>query len=206
MKPRTSVRRRVRLSLLLVLSAAPLLAAVDRGESPPLDGFDRFVEADGALRFPGPSVRDELVHLGSWFVPEGGAAGFHHVYTQAEAVAAYRATGAWPDGTALVKELRGHRRADYTTGTRVASPTDATQWFVMVKDREGRFPGSPLWREGWGWALFLADDPERNVATDFAIDCQGCHLPARDRDWVYAEGYPRLDHRPGPAAAPGKGR
>lgn len=157
-----------------------------------LDGFERFVRADGSFTFPGESVREGLVHLGSWFVPAGGAAGFHHVYTQPEAVAAWRATGAFPDGTVLVKELRNHVRADYTTGADVASATAPTQWFLMVKDRRDRYPGNPLWQEGWGWALFKADDPGRNVARSFAADCQGCHVPARETDWVYTQGYPRL--------------
>lgn len=160
-----------------------------------LDGFDRFVRADGTFDFPGESFRDGLVHLGSWFVPEGDAAGFHHVYTQPEALAAYRETGAFPDGTVLVKELRSHRRADYTTGTNVASATGPTQWFLMVKDAGGRAAQGPLWKEGWGWALFKADRPAVNVAESFERDCQGCHLPARATDWVYVDGYPRLAPR-----------
>ena len=158
-----------------------------------LDGYDRFVAADGSFTFPGPSFRQDLAHLGSWFVPEGPAAGFHHVYTQPEAIAAYRARGAFPDGTVLVKELRGHVRKAYTTGADVASATATTQWFLMVKDRRGRFPEDPLWQEGWGWALFRADDPSRNVATSFQADCQGCHAPARETDHVYVGGYPRLE-------------
>lgn len=158
-----------------------------------LDGHARFVAEDGSFVFPGESAREGLVHLGSWFVPEGAAAGFHHVYTQAEAIAAYRATGRFPDGTVLLKELRGHTRGSYTTGSDVASATRPTQWFLMVKDRKGRYPGHPLWAEGWGWALFEADAPTRNVATSFGGSCQGCHVPARETDWVYTQGYPRLE-------------
>jgi hypothetical protein len=64
-----------------------------------------------------------------------------------------------------------------------------------VKDGTERFPESPLWKEGWGWALFRADAPGKNAATSFAADCQGCHLPARETDWVYVQGYPRLGGR-----------
>lgn len=177
-------------SFAAIAAAAATLAAADG--PPALDGFERFVRRDGSFVFPGESVRAELVHLGSWFVPEGEAAGFHHVYTQPEAVSAYRDSGEFPDGTVLVKELRDHARAAYTTGADVASPRAVTQWFLMVKDRRGRFPESPLWREGWGWALFRADEPGKNVATSFEADCQGCHVPARATDWVYVQGYPRL--------------
>jgi hypothetical protein len=167
-------------------------ASIGAGSAESLDGFERFVRPDGSFTFPGQSVRDDLVHLGSWFVPEGGAAGFHHVYTQAAAVVAYRETGEFPDGTVLVKELRNHTRADYTTGAGVASATAPTQWFLMVKDRKNRHAGDPLWANGWGWALFKSDAPGRNVAQSFAADCQGCHLPAQATDWVYTRGYPRL--------------
>ena len=171
-----------------LLSAVPLAA----GEPASLDGYERFVRSDGSFRFSREAGREGLVHLGSWFVPEGEAAGFHHVYTQAEAIAAFRATGAFPDGTALVKEIVRHERSDYTTGANVALARETAQWFLMVKDRKGRFPGNPLWGEGWGWALFLSDAPGRNVATDLRVDCLGCHAPARRRDWVYTEGYPAL--------------
>lgn len=160
-----------------------------------LDGYSRFVREDGSFTFPGEAAREGLVHLGSWFVPEGDADGFHHVYTQPEAIDAFRATGAFPDGTVLVKELRDHARGSYTTGGDVASATRATRWFLMVKDRRNRYPGDPLWQEGWGWALFEADAPGENVARSFAADCQACHIPARDSDWVYTQGYPRLDPR-----------
>lgn len=175
----------------VLLSGLALMASLS-AEAETLDGYERFVKPDGSFTFSGEPVRDGLVHLGDWFVPEGPAAGFHHVYTQSEAIKAYRATGVFPDGTVLVKELRNHQTANYTTGANVASATAPTQWFLMVKDAKGRFPGDPLWKNGWGWALFKADAPTKNVATSFAADCQGCHLPARATDWVYTTGYPRL--------------
>jgi hypothetical protein len=160
----------------------------------PLDGHERFVREDGSLHFT-RAATEGLVHLGSWFVPAGDAAGFHHVYTQPEAIAAYRETGRFPDGTALVKEIVSDRRASYTTGADVASATSTRQWFVMVKDATERFDASAVWGEGWGWALFRSEDPARNAATDFRSDCLGCHAPARATDWVYTEGYPSLRNR-----------
>lgn len=160
-----------------------------------LDGHERFVRPDGTFAFPGAAAREGLVHLGSWFVPEGAARGFHHVYTQPEAIAAYRKTGVFPDGTALLKELRRDQRATYSTGADVASATEITQWFLMVKDTRDRHPQDPRWKEGWGWALFKADAPGVNVAASFLADCQGCHTPARNTDWVYVDGYPELRPR-----------
>ena len=74
-----------------------------------------------------------MVHLGSWFVPEGGASGFHDVYTEKESVESYRETGKFPDGATLVKELRAAQSGVFTTGAGVSHATvDIKQWFVMV--------------------------------------------------------------------------
>lgn len=159
-----------------------------------LDETRQFVHADGSLHFS-RTVTEGLAHLGSWFVPAGDAAGFHHVYTQPEAIVAFRETGGFPDGTVLVKEIVSDRRANYTTGADVASVTTTRQWFLMVKDATGRHPDNPLWGDGWGWGLFLSEDPSKNAATDYRKDCLGCHAPAQARDWVYTEGYPVLRHR-----------
>ena len=62
----------------------------------------------------------------------------------------------------------------------------------MIKDTRNRFPSHPLWGEGWGWALVNADRPDHVVTRHFRTDCLGCHLPARQTDWVFLQGYPTL--------------
>ena len=157
------------------------------------DEFSPYVDANGYISLP-DGFRTSMVHLGSWFVPEGGASGFHDVYTEKESVEAYRRTGKFPDGATLVKELRASKSGSFTTGQGVSYATsDLKQWFVMIKDSKNRFAGNPLWGEGWGWALYKPDDPSKNVATNFQTDCLGCHVPAKDRDWVYTEAYPTLN-------------
>jgi len=151
------------------------------------------VDDKGGISLP-KDFRKNLTHLGSWFVPEGDASGFHDVYTQPSTVDAFRKTGVFPDGAVLVKELRAHKAGNYTTGSGVAHATDGLkQWFVMVKDSKGKFEKkSPLLGDGWGWALFKPDAPQKNVATDYKADCLGCHAPAQKTDWVYIEAYPTL--------------
>ena len=171
------------LALMFGLVSIPLVAD---------DGFSPYVDADGNISFP-DGFRTSMVHLGSWFVPEGGASGFHDVYTEKESVEAYRRTGKFPDGATLVKELRASKSGSFTTGQGVSYATNGLkQWFVMIKDSKNRFAGNPLWGEGWGWALYKPDDPGKNAATNFRTDCLGCHVPAKDRDWVYTEAYPTL--------------
>jgi hypothetical protein len=156
------------------------------------EAFSPYVDANGKISFP-DGFRTSMVHLGSWFVPEGGASGFHDVYTEKASVEAYRRTGKFPDGATLVKELRASNSGSFTTGQGVSYATsELKQWFVMIKDTEGRFTDNPLWGEGWGWALFKPDDSSKNVASNFKADCLGCHVPAKDRDWIYTEAYPTL--------------
>ena len=156
------------------------------------DIFSSYVDAKGNISFP-DGFRTSMVHLGSWFVPEGGASGFHDVYTEKTSVDAYRKTGQFPDGATLVKELRASKTGDYTTGKGVSHSTDGLkQWFVMVKDAKGRHANNPLWGDGWGWALFKPGDKASNAASNYQADCLGCHQPAKANDWVYTEAYPIL--------------
>lgn len=154
--------------------------------------FSPYVDDQGAIERP-RDYRMKWVHLGSWVVPGENAPGygFHDVYTQPDAAQAFRENGVFPDGAVLVKEIRTVETADMTTGT-ASWAGDPAVWFVMVKDRKNRFPGNPIWGEGWGWALFKSDNPEKNVASNFRKDCLPCHMPAKENDWVYLRGYPTL--------------
>jgi hypothetical protein len=155
--------------------------------------FTPLVDDKGNISFP-DGFEQDMAHLGSWYVPEGGASGFHQVYTQSSSVDEFKKTGTFVDGTVLVKELRHSKVGNYTTGTNVSYATsEIKQWFVMVKDSKNRFTDNPLWGDGWGWALFKADDKSKNVATNYKTDCLGCHIPAKDKDWIYTEAYPILN-------------
>jgi cytochrome c len=75
-------------------------------------------------------------------------------------------------------------------------------WFVVVKDRGNRFPGNPFWGDGWGWALFKSNAPYTQTARDYKQDCLNCHVPARETDYIYTQGYPAIHDRPGIARIP----
>ena len=162
----------------------------------------QYFDESGQIILP-TDYRTEWTFIGTWSIADTnqasaaamghgtGAAGFHNVYTQPETVEAFRATGEFPDGAVLVKELLKGHTAGLTTGT-ASWGEEIEGWFVMVKDRQGRFEGNPLWGLGWGWALFDADDPTETVTKDFRRECLGCHIPAKDTDWIYIFGYPVL--------------
>lgn len=158
--------------------------------------YSNYVDKNGQISLP-VDYRKTWSHLGTWVVGDKQAPGygFHDVYTQPEAVEAYRKTGEFPDGAVLVKEIRKVDEGAQTTGL-AQWAGEMSVWFVMVKDRKERFKGNPHWAEGWGWALYEAKDPKTNVSKGFQETCLGCHVPAKETDWVYTRGYPTLVKTP----------
>jgi cytochrome c len=161
--------------------------------APKSDAFSPYVTKDGGIPLP-DDYREKFMHLGTWAVatkPDKPVDELHIVYTRPEDVQAYRRDGNFPDGAVLVKEVTTVDSAKLTTG-QASWKTGIKIWFVMVKDAKGRFPKNDLWGDGWGWALYEAKDPKRNVATDYKTDCIQCHIPAKQDDWLYIRGYPVL--------------
>jgi hypothetical protein len=154
--------------------------------------FSPYVDQVGNIRLPA-DFRITMAHLGSWFSPEGDASGFHDVYTEAASVLYYRKHGKFPDGATIVKEVRSAKTGDYTTGKNISFATgEIKQWFVMIKDTQGRFPGHASWGDGWGWALIKTKDVNKNISTNYTADCIHCHMPAKKNDWIYVNEYPTL--------------
>jgi len=133
--------------------------------------------------------------LGSWAIaadsPTAGSKEMHNVFVSPGSIAAYRKSGKWKDGTVLVKEVYATQTGSMTTGT-VSHANQLKGWFVMVKDSKNSHPGSKLWGDGWGWSWFDAAKPTQTTSTDYHTDCQGCHIPAKNTDWIYTQGYPVL--------------
>ncbi len=166
------------------------------------DTYTTLVDSSGKIAIP-ERFRSEWVFLGTWSVAEQdaeqsseasgrGAAELHNVYTQPDVIEAYRQTGEFPDGAVLVKELLTGATKPMTTGV-VSRGTDIEGWFILVKDTQNRFTSNPLWGDGWGWVLYSSEDRTAPVTRSYQSECLGCHIPARDTDWIYVEGYPVLE-------------
>jgi hypothetical protein len=153
-------------------------------------GFD-LVDKTGNIRKP-PDYRELYQALGTFAVTGlNGDTDMHYTYASPGTAEYYRKTGKFPDGAVLVKEVFATDHAQLTTGD--AHWASAIKvWFVMIKDENGRYPGNPLWGNGWGWALFKAEAPDKQVAINYKKDCLGCHVPAQATDWIYVQGYPVL--------------
>ncbi len=179
--------------ILSVVVAFVILAAYQQARSQTASshgGFD-LVDKTGNIRKPA-GYRDLYQALGTFEVVDlKDDHELHYTYATPGTAEHYRKTGKFADGTVLVKEVFAADHAQLTTGdAHWAAKTKV--WFIMIKDDKGRYPGNPLWGDGWGWALYKSDAPDKQVATDFKKDCLGCHIPAHATDWVYIQGYPGL--------------
>jgi len=176
----------------MVVIALVILAGYQQVESQSSSSYNGIdlVDKTGNIRKPS-DYRDRYQALGTFTVLDPKGEEMHITYASPGTAEYYRKTGKFADGTVLVKEVFGTDHANMTTGdAHWASGTKV--WFVMIKDEKGRYPGNPLWGDGWGWALFKSDAPDKQVATDYKKDCLGCHIPAKATDWVYVQGYPVL--------------
>jgi hypothetical protein len=178
------------------ISGLILAVLVLAGDSPVrsqhTQGFNGFelVDKQGNIRKPA-DYRDLFELLGTYTVIDPKGNQMHVTYASPGTAAYYRKTGKFPDGAVLVKEIYGTDHAQLTTGD-AHWASGIKVWFVKIKDEKSRYPDNKLWGDGWGWALFKADAPDKQVATDYKKDCLGCHIPAKSTDWTYIQGFPAL--------------
>src|SRR5262249_36566351 len=141
------------------------------------DDFSPYVTKDGGISLPA-DFREKFLNMGTWAVatkPGKPVGELHGVYARPEDIQAYRRGRQFPDGAVLVKDVTSVGSDKLTTG-QATRATDVKIWFVMIKDAKGRFPKNDLWGDGWGWALYEAKDPKKNVASDYKTDCKVCHI------------------------------
>lgn len=151
----------------------------------------------------------EWIFIGAPLTPNGlnnGKANFpefHNVYVQPAAFKAYRATGKWPEGTMMVKELQlVNGTAEFPDGSRYEPsgrgyfPGAVNGLDVAVKDSK-RFSES----NNWGYFNFNHSAPPYLASTEAKPigECAACHIANADEDMVYVSLYkPILDPLPLP--------
>jgi hypothetical protein len=175
--------------LILALVALVGYPIVNSQRTAQFNGFT-LVDKAGNIRKPA-DFRDQYPILGAWFVLDPKGNQMHVTYASPGAAEYYRKNGKFADGTVMVKEILKTDHAQMTTGD-AHWASEPAQWFILIKDEKHRFPNNPLWGDGWGWALFKADAPDKQVATNYKNDCISCHIPAKSSDWIYVQGYPVL--------------
>ena len=177
------------LALILSLTAFGTFREANAQTKKPFDGF-KLVDKAGNISKPA-DFRDLYQMIGAYTVLDPKGNQMHYTWASPGAAEYYRQNGKFADGTVLVKQVFGTDHAQLSTGN-ANWAADTKVWFVLIKDAKGRYPNNPLWGNGWGWALFKSDAPDKQVATDYKKDCLGCHIPAKADDWIYVKGYPIL--------------
>ena len=175
---------------MILVGAMAALALAESGHT--AEPFSPYVDDSGNITLPKDFRNWRFI--GTWGVAsedddQVGSKGIHNVYTQLETLSEFRKTGNFPDGAVFVKELLTASTNSMTTGE-ISYATETEGWFIMIKDAKGRFESNKLWGDGWGWALFNADNPSMTVSSNYKNDCLSCHVPAKDDDWIYVRGYP----------------
>lgn len=113
---------------------------------------------------------------------------FHNVYMDPDSFTAYEATGEFPDGTMIAKELVsvGSKAAVSGNGYFMG---DFQGLEVTVKDTK-RFANEP---GGWAYFSFGHEKTYSKTAKMFPTEkCNACHQASADQDWVFTQYYPVL--------------
>jgi cytochrome P460 len=173
----------------LALAVTSAWALASQTAAPEMKPSDK----DGNIHVP-ERYRTGYEYMGTWSIAgkTPGAEQLHFVFASPGATAAFEKDGKFPDGTVLVKEVYDATTAAMTTGPAVGHASNLKGWFVMIKDSKNAHAANPLWGDGWGWSWFDAGKPMKTTSTNYHSDCLGCHIPAKDTDWVYTQGYPTL--------------
>lgn len=198
-----------------VMAGLIMLSACNAAEGDATGGTETAVEAgstsggvvrasftdEGAARQP---VRyREWVYVGTPLTPNalnGGEAAFpefHNVYVEPGAFAAFEATGEWPEGTQIAKELvmiRENNNNEDGSSAEVSGVGYFQGEFagleLTVKDNS-RFPDEP---GGWAYFSFGHNAPPYAATAEAfpTASCNACHDASADTDFVFTQFYPVL--------------
>lgn len=127
-----------------------------------------------ALAFP-KGYRN-WTHSKSMVIPDKkhGLYGFHHVYVEPKALDAYKAGSGYPEGARLVVPFHEVKDAD-------GMVQEGDLRMVAVMER------SAAAKETGGWRFGAFDGAGKPVALDSKVACFTCHIPKKDRSYVFSE-------------------
>lgn len=142
--------------------------------------------------FVGAPLTPNVLNAGNAPFPE-----YHNVYVEPSAYDVYEATGEWPEGTQIAKELTSiyqNNNDDIGASMEVSGRGFQQGEFqgleLTVKDST-RFKDMP-----GGWAYFSfghKPQPYEKTAMAFpAASCNACHAASAQDDFVFTQFYPVL--------------
>jgi hypothetical protein len=170
--------------LALTTAGCGTQAAPAAGDAPAFD-------EDGRLRFPADYREWVYVSSGLDMTYEGEEGGanqdrppmFTNVFVNPAGYRAFMETGAWPNGTTFVLEVR-ESASEGSINKDGRFQTGLAAIEAEVKD-QARFP------KGWGFFAFGRDtEPAEAIAT--TQDCYSCHSEHAALDHTFIQFYPTL--------------
>ncbi len=134
--------------------------------------------------FVGTPVTPNDMNDGKAAFPE-----FHNVYIDPASYAQYKATGEFPDGTVMVKEL-------VSVGAKTASSGNGyfegefigLEASIKSSEHHPKEPGN------WGYYSFTqpAGAPLKVATIKLTSNCNACHQASAKQDYVFSQYYPVL--------------
>jgi hypothetical protein len=175
----------------IALSQNPVIPSASfsrQGTVPFPNGFRQWAHVGTRIKVGGTSILDGSPVA----VPQ-----VLNAYVEPIALAVYKQTGRWPDGSQIVKELtevktgNGCDKVTFFCTNKLGSGLFEENYLgvgMMIKDRK-RFPSEP---GNWGYFAFFYKDSEFTpTAKKLPLDrCGACHVKlASDTDYVITDAH-----------------
>jgi hypothetical protein len=168
------------LTLLLPLSAAPVTGSTTSDEP--------VYTSDGVMKLP-QNYREWVfltsgldMNYNSAAPPMGGSSIFDNVFVNPSSYRAFLATGAWPDKTTFVLEIRGAN--NHASIDRAGKSQDTMVHAIEAHVKDSRIPGK------WGFFEFGSDSTAK--ITERPAACYTCHEAHAAVDTTFVQFYPTL--------------
>ena len=159
---------------------------------------------DGKLKLPVGFRR--WVFLGAPLTPnalndgEANFPEFHHVYVEEKNLDVYLKTGAFPEGTILIKELTRVLNPTFPDGSRT-EPSGRGYFNGELNGIDASVKDSKRYARTNGWGYFTFGHhpmPYEQTASEKPVsECAGCHLAnVAKTDMTWVQFYPLLRDKP----------
>lgn len=126
-----------------------------------------------------PSDWRSWQHVKSMVIPDKthGLYGFHHVYVQPKALAAYKKGGGYAEGATLVVPFY-----DVAEGGGAVSQGALLKVAVMQRAKSAKDTG--------GWLYGAFDPSGKPIELDAKAACHTCHEARKEKEFVFSEWVP----------------
>jgi hypothetical protein len=174
--------------VLVTISSGPASARKKRGQmkGPQFTAQGELVMPQNYRHwiFVGAPVTPNDMNNGKAAFPE-----FHYVYMDPNSYAAYCKSGAFPDGTMLLKELVSVGSKSAVSGSGYFAG-DHIGFAMAVKDSK-RYPKEP---GHWAYFNFMGENGQalKSAKALPTASCNACHQQNAAEDWVFSQFYPVL--------------